>query len=56
VPLLILMRGGVRSRFSEFLWVTRRFRDKWGATRVQTPSLNRASAGIGRHGDLTSLY
>ena len=30
-----LMVGDVCSRFSEFLWVTRRFRDKWGATRVQ---------------------
>jgi hypothetical protein len=30
-----LMVGDVRSRFSEFLWGTRRFRDKWGATRVQ---------------------
>jgi hypothetical protein len=42
VPLLTLMRGGVRSPFSEFLRVTRRFRDKWGATRVQPIQPDRA--------------
>jgi hypothetical protein len=34
VPLLTLMRGGVRSRFSELLGVPCTSRDKWGATRV----------------------
>ena len=36
VPLLTLMRGGVRSRSSEFLCVIRTSRDKWGARRVQS--------------------